>query len=103
MKKVEAIVRTVALGGIMKSLEGRGIKGMTIYEVKGIGEQVQLYYSYTIHNRIEIIVPDDKVDEVVKVILDQAHTGLAGDGLIAVYPLDYMIKIRTKERFEQNE
>jgi nitrogen regulatory protein PII len=39
----------------------------------------------------------------VKVILDHAHTGIAGDGLIAVYPLDYMIKVRTKEKLGKNE
>lgn len=98
MKMVEAIVRTVSFEGIVESLELIGVKGMTICEMKGIGEQVQLYKPYTIHNRIEIIVPDEMVDDVVRSILDHAHTGLAGDGLIAVHPIEYMIKIRTKEK-----
>ncbi len=100
MKLVKAIIRTTSLEGIVKSLEKRGIKGMTISEIKGIGEQVQLYRPYTIHDKIEIIVPDERVDEVTKVILENAHTGLAGDGLIAVCPVECLIKIRTRERLE---
>jgi len=98
METVVAIVRTICLEHIIKALEKVGIKGMTILEVKGIGEQVQLYQPYSIHKRIEIIVPDEKVDVVTNIILEHGHTGLAGDGLIAVYPIDYMIKIRAKER-----
>lgn len=100
MKIVTAIVRTTALEGIVKSLEDAGIKGMTISEIKGVGEQVQLFRPYTIHNRLEVIVPDEKVDGVVTIILEHGHTGLAGDGLIAVHPVDYMIKIRTKEKIK---
>lgn len=100
MKIVTAIVRTTALEGIVKSLEDAGIKGMTISEIKGIGEQVQLFRPYTIHNRVEVITPDEKVNEVSDIILKHGHTGLAGDGLIAVHPVDYMIKIRTKEKIK---
>lgn len=98
MKMVEAIVRTVSFEGIVESLELRGVKGMTICEMKGTGEQVQLYKPYTIHNRIEIIVPDERVDKVTDIILEHGHTGLANDGLITMYPIESMIKIRTKEK-----
>ncbi len=98
MKIVTAIVRTTCLEGIVKSLEDAGIKSMTISQIKGVGEQVQLFKPYTIHSRIEIIVPDEKAEEVTNVIMENAHTGLAGDGIIAVYPIDHMIKIRTKEK-----
>ena len=98
MKIVTAIVRTTCLESIVKSLEDMGIKGMTISEIKGIGEQVQIFRPYTIHNRVEIIVPDEKTDRVTDIILEHGHTGFAGDGIISVHPVDYMIKIRTKER-----
>lgn len=98
MKTVSAIVRKTCLGGIVKSLEDAGIKGMTISEVQGIGEQVQLFKPYTIHSRIEVIVPDERVDGVITIILGHGHTGLAGDGLITVCPIESMIKIRTKEK-----
>lgn len=100
MKMITAIVRTTCLEGIVRSLEEIGVKGMTITEVKGIGEQVELFRPYTIHKRIELFVPDERVEEVSRIILEHAHTGLAGDGLIAVSPVDYIIKVRTRERVE---
>jgi nitrogen regulatory protein P-II 1 len=98
VKTIVAIVRTDTLGDIVKALEDRGIRGMTISEIKGIGEEVRLYKPYTIHNRMEIIVPDEKVGEVTGVIVRHARTGFAGDGIIWVYPMEYMIKIRTGEK-----
>lgn len=100
MKMVTAFVRTTSLERIVQSLEDIGIKGMTISEIKGIGQQVRLNNPYTIHDRIDVIVPDDKADAVVNIILKHARTSLPGDGLIAVSPLDYAIKIRTQEKFK---
>ncbi len=100
MKMITAIVRTTCLEGIVRSLEEIGVKGMTITEVKGIGERVELFRPYTIHKRIELFVPYERVEEVSRIILEHAHTGLAGDGLIAVSPVDYIIKVRTRERIE---
>lgn len=98
MKTVTAVIRTESLEAIVKSLGERGVRGMTIAEIKGLGREVQLYQPYSVHNRIEIIVPDEKVEEVTAVILQHGKTGFAGDGLIGVYPMDYMIKIRTGEK-----
>lgn len=98
MKIVTAFVRTTGLEAIVKSLQGIGIKGMTIEEIKGIGEEVSLNKPYTIHDRIDIIVPDEKADEVVNMIAEQGRTGLAGDGMVVVQPADYAVKIRTKEK-----
>jgi len=94
------MVRTTSLEAIVKSLERIGIQGMTISEVKGIGQQAQLFKPYTIHNSIDIYVPDSKADEVSRIILDHATTGLAGDGLLAVQSVDCVIKIRTREKIE---
>ncbi len=98
MKMIVAIVRTNTLGDIVKALEERGVWGITSCEIKGIGEGVRLYRPYTNHNRIELIVPDYKVDDVTDVIVRHARTGYAGDGIIGVYPMDFMIKIRTGEK-----
>ena len=99
MKLMTAIVRTTSLDNIVKSLEDIDISGMTISEIKGIGEETPLFKPYNIHSRIDLFVPDEKVDNIADVILRNAHTGLAGDGLISVRPVDYVIKIRTKETF----
>jgi nitrogen regulatory protein P-II 1 len=98
VKTVIAIVRTESLDDIVSSLEDMGIRGMTITEIKGIGEEVSLYKPYTIHNRVEIIVPDKKVDAVIGIIVRHGKTGTAGDGLIGVYPMEYIVKIRTGEK-----
>ena len=97
MKLLTAIVRTNSLEGIVKSLLDKGIRGMTITEVKGIGEQMQLLNPYTIHSRIELFIADDAATDAVNIILKHAHTGDMGDGLIAVLPVERMMKIRTKE------
>ncbi len=99
MKLVTAFIRTTSLEHVVRRLDKIGIRGLTISEIKGIGQQTELFKPYTIHDKIEIIVPDEKADEVAQVIRDHAATGLAGDGLVAVSPVDYVIKIRTKERF----
>jgi nitrogen regulatory protein P-II 1 len=98
VKMITAIVRTTAIEHIVKKLERMGIWSLTISEIKGTGEEVPLFKHYTIHDKIEIMVPDNKADEAVRAINEDARTGLAGDGIIAVAPLDYALKIRTQER-----
>ncbi len=100
MRLIKAIVRTTSLERIVRSLQDIGIRHMTMFEVKGIGEQVQSFNPYTIHKMIEIVIPDERVNEVTGIILDGAHAGISGDGLIAVLPVDFMIKIQTKEKVE---
>lgn len=99
---IMAIVRTTGLERIVKSLEEEGIRSVTVSEVKGTGEQVQIFKPYTIHKRLDIIVPDEKADMVTSIILEQAHTGFAGDGLIAVFPVDYIVRIRTKSKIDDD-
>jgi nitrogen regulatory protein P-II 1 len=100
MKQVTVIVRTTSLNRVVQSLEHAGVRGMTITQVKGIGEEVRLDNPYAIHDKVEIIVPDEKTDAVVKVILENTRTGLAGDGIITVHSLDYAASIRTAEKME---
>ncbi len=98
MKIVTAIVRSESLENIVKALEEDGIRGMTISEVKGVGEQVQVFRPYTIHKKIEIIIPDDRAEGIANIIYEHGHTGFAGDGLIAILPVECVIKIRKKEK-----
>jgi len=100
MKLITVIVRTTALEAIVKALESGGLRGLTISEVKGIGEQVQLFKPYTIHSKIELFVPNDRTDEVSKIILDHASTGMTGDGLLSVQAVECVIKIRTRDKVE---
>jgi nitrogen regulatory protein P-II 1 len=96
MKMVTAIVRSDVLERIVKALEDAGIMGLTFFEVKGTGEQVQVFRPYTIHKRLEVIVPDERAEGVARIIYEQGHTGFTGDGLIAILPVECVIKIKKK-------
>lgn len=97
MKLITTIVRTTKLKAVVHALEELGIRGMTISEIRGLGEEITLSSPYLIHDKIEIIVPDDKAEKAVASLVANGRTGISGDGLVAVQPLDYAVKIRTKE------
>jgi len=107
MKKVEAIIKPHKLEEVQEALRKVGVNGMTVTEVKGFGRQrghTEIYRGseYTINflpkAKIEILVADDHVDQVVKTITDTAKTGKIGDGKIMVYGVEEVLRIRTGER-----
>lgn len=98
MKLVTAIIRTVSAQKVVNALKKCCVSGMTFSEVKGVGEQFDLDKPYTIHSKLEIVANDDKAESVVNALLEYAHTGLPGDGIITVSPLDYQLEIRTKDK-----
>lgn len=106
MKKVEAIIKPFKLEEVKEALAGVGIQGMTITEVKGFGRQKghkELYRGaeYVVEFlpkvKIEVIVGEDVLRDVVDAIVKAASTGRIGDGKIFVYPVDDAIRIRTGE------
>ncbi|HIE27172.1 TPA: P-II family nitrogen regulator [Candidatus Poribacteria bacterium] len=110
MKKLECIIRPFKLEDVKEGLDSLGIQGMTVTEVKGFGRQrghTELYRGseYAIEFlpklKIEIVVPDDILDEAVEVILQAANTGKIGDGKIFVIPVEEAIRIRTGERGDE--
>ena len=107
MKMVEAIVKPFKLDEVKEELTKAGIQGMTVEEVKGFGRQkghTELYrgaeYSvdFLPKVKIQILVPDDKAVEVVRLITDAAKTGKIGDGKIFVTSVEEVIRIRTGEK-----
>lgn len=109
MKKIEAIVRPEKFEEVKEALELIGIRGMTVTEVAGCGTQkghtaVYRGKEYTIQLRqkvkIETVVEDRFVDQVVSRIILVAQTGAVGDGKIFVYPVEKAIRIRTGESGE---
>ena len=109
MKRLEAIIKPFKLDEVREALAGAGLKGMTVSEVRGFGRQkghAELYQGseYQIDLlpkvKIEIVVPDDSVDEAVEAIIRAAWTGEIGDGKIFVTSVDDAIRIRTSERGE---
>lgn len=110
MKKIEAIIKPFKLEEVKDALAEIGVEGMTVIEVKGFGRQkghTEIYRGseYTVDFlpkiKLEIVLPDQKIEEAVAAIIKAAHTGKIGDGKIFVLPLEQAIRIRTEERGEQ--
>ncbi|MDH2927623.1 nitrogen regulatory protein P-II [Lonepinella koalarum] len=110
MKKIEAIIKPFKLDDVRESLSDLGITGMTVTEVRGFGRQkghTELYRGaeYSIDFlpkvKLEIVVPDDIVEQCIEAIVDTAQTGKIGDGKIFVYDVARVIRIRTGEENEE--
>ena len=109
MKKIEAIIQPFKFDEVKEALTQAGVEGMTISEVKGFGRQKghkEIYRGseYTVDVlpkvKIEIVAPDEKVDAIVKTILETAKTGKIGDGKVFVLPVSEAYRIRTDESNE---
>ncbi len=110
MKMITAIIKHFKLDDVKDALNQAGIQGMTVTEVKGFGRQkghVEVYRGLNLEVRfipkikIEIAVPDEKVDEIVDIIQKNARTGELGDGKIFIYDLNDVVRIRTGERGDE--
>jgi nitrogen regulatory protein P-II 1 len=109
MKKVEAIIKPFKLDEVKGALNEIGIQGITISEVKGYGRQkghTELYrgaeymIDFIPKIKLEIIVSDNMVPQVLDSIENSAKTGRIGDGKIFVIPVETVIRIRTGETGE---
>lgn len=106
MKKIEAIIKPFKLDEVREALSELGISGMTVTEVKGFGRQkghTELYrgaeyvVDFLPKVKLELAVPDDRVDTAIEAIVKAAHTGKIGDGKIFVTPVEHVVRIRTGE------
>ncbi len=106
MKMIQAIIRPSKVEDVKSALEGAGYTSLTSIEVKGRGRQkgiTQIWRGeeYQVDMlpkvKIEVVVPDDKSDEVAETIRKAAHTGNIGDGKIFILPVEKTIRIRTGE------
>lgn len=109
MKKIEAIIRPGKLNDVKLALSNIGVQGMTVSNVLGFGKQkgyTQIYRGQEIVSKLlpkvklEVVIPDDKTDEVISSIIETSKTGSFGDGKIFVYNIDNVIRIRTGEHGE---
>jgi nitrogen regulatory protein P-II 1 len=109
MKKIEAIIRHFKLEEVKDALNSIGIEGMTVSEVKGFGRQkghkeqyrgAEYTVDFLPKVKLETVVAEDKVREVIDKILESARTGQIGDGKIFVTDLGEIIRIRTGEAGE---
>src|SRR5262245_60897103 len=107
MKKIEAIIQPHKLEDVKEALKGIGIDGMTITEVRGHGRQkghkeVYCGMEYQVDLlpkvKIEMVIPDQRLDEVTRTLAGAARTGKIGDGKIFVYEVADAIRIRNDDR-----
>jgi nitrogen regulatory protein PII len=110
MRLIEAIIKPFKLDDVREALEGLGVKGLTVTEVKGFGRQkghTELYRGaeYTVDLvpkiKLEVAVAESMVDQVVEAITAAARTGRLGDGKVFVLDVDGAIRIRTGETGEE--
>ncbi len=106
-KKIEAIIREEALNDVKDALREIGIVGMNVSEVRGHGRQggIELAWRGTTYQmdmipkiQINVVLSDHNMERTIDAIIKAARTGKEGDGIIFVYPVDDIIRIRTGER-----
>lgn len=106
-KKIEAIIREDKLNDVKDALHEIGIVGMNVFEIRGHGRQGGITLAgrtgtYQVDLlpkvQINIVLSDHNVDQTVDTIRKAAQTGQQGDGIIFVYPVEEVIRIRTGER-----
>ncbi len=109
MKKIECVIRPTRVDAVKEALTEIGVVGMTIVDVRGYGRQrgrTEKYRgnTYVVNLlpkvKIEVIVPDSRVDDVISTMLENAQTGEVGDGKIFVSTVENVYRIRTGESGE---
>lgn len=110
MKMITAIIKPFKLDDVRDALGDIGITGMTVTEVRGFGRQkghTELYrgaeyvVDFLPKLKLEVAVPDDRVESVVEAISEAAMSGRIGDGKIFVFDLEQAVRIRTGEEGDQ--
>jgi len=106
-KKIEAIIREDALQGVKESLRAIGIVGMNIFDIRGHGRQGGVDQHWRVSSsrldllpkvQLNIVLSDHNVEKTVEAIVKAARTGKEGDGIIFIYPVEDIVRIRTGER-----
>ncbi len=107
MKKVEAIIQPFKFEEVKEALKGIGVDGMTVLEVRGHGRQkghkeVYRGQEYEVDLlpkvKLEMVIPDERLEEVIKTLTRSARTGKIGDGKVFVYDVAEAVRIRNDER-----
>ena len=107
MKKIEAIIQPFKLDEVKVALQGIGIEGMTIGEIRGHGRQKGHKETYRGQEyqvdllpkvKVEVVVPSDRSEDVIKTLCAAARTGKIGDGKIFVTEVAEAIRIRNGDR-----
>ena len=98
IRMIVALIRRARLEEVEKALRGIGVERINVTKVKGYGEYHDFFArSWMVEEvRVEVFTRRDEVDRTVRAIMDAAHTGLAGDGVVAVLPVEEFFLVRTR-------
>ncbi len=106
MKLVTAIIKPHKLDEVKEALQGAGVAGLTVSEVRGYGRQLghtEIYRGaeYTVEFvpkvKLEILASDSTVDAVIDAVVGVARSGEVGDGKVFVTEVGRVVRIRTGE------
>jgi nitrogen regulatory protein PII len=106
MKLVTAIIKPFKVDDVKEALKAAGVQGMTVSEVRGFGRQgghtetyrgSEYQIDFVPKSKMELVVEDSNVDEVIDIIVKAANTGKIGDGKVWVTSVEQIIRIRTGE------
>ncbi len=102
ISKVSAYIQVGRLEAVEQRLLELDVPGFSCYEVKGRGHYGNLYSldGTTKHICVQLFLDDDKVQEVVNGIIEVAHTGVEGDGIVAVERIDNLYHIGSRQALE---
>ncbi len=107
MKLVTAVVKPFTLSDIRESLDQLGVHGMTLTETQGFGQQrghTEVYRGaeyateFVPKIKIELVVRDELLEDVLAAVTRAAYTGKIGDGKIWVTPVEHVVRVRTGDR-----
>jgi len=107
MKLVNAIIKPHSLADVKAALEAAGAPGLTVSEAQGFGRQkghtevyrgAEYQIDFVPKVRVEVLVQDADLEQVVAAVVGAARTGKIGDGKIWVVPVDDVVRVRTGER-----
>lgn len=105
LRKIECFIQPFKLDSVKDALVNAGVEGISVTEVKGFGKQ-RGYIKGEVQNKgvkflpkikLEIVVEEEIVDRVVRLIIKLAQTGEIGSGKIFILPVEDAIRIRTSE------
>ncbi len=104
-RNVIAIIPTATLGKVEKKLQKIGVKGVTVTQVSGYGEYKDLLRENWLvpHARIEIYATKTKADIITDVIMEAAHTGMPGNGIVCILPVEKIFRIRNRSEARPDE
>lgn len=102
-RKVTAIVTVEKMDAVERALIKLGVPGISVSQVRGFGEYQDFYKPDLMcrHMRLEIFCRSEEADAIARCIMDAAHTGISGDGIVAILPVEHLYCIRTKDEPKQ--